>query len=192
MEIDPLDPSNSLLIAMPQLMDPNFYQSVTLLASFDPNGAFGLILNRPLDLTTEQVFQDKDELTLSRHFPLYYGGPVQVNSLWFLHAYPDFHQNGIELFQGLYLTTDLKTVEKVVNRHGTQKYPHFRFFLGYAGWAPGQMEKEIARASWVTCPVDFDEIFECASEFLWKKALRRLGITDPNTLVNPQSSGTAH
>jgi putative transcriptional regulator len=90
------------------------------------------------------------------------------------------------------MTTDLPTVEAVVKRYGQDERPLFRFHLGYSGWAPGQLEQEVALASWVVAPVDVQEIFSVDSERLWLAALARLGINDPNVLVAPTTSGTAN
>jgi putative transcriptional regulator len=183
---------NCLLIAMPQLQDPNFSHTVSLLSSFDRNGAFALILNRTINLTAGQILQEKIQLKKGEHLPVYFGGPVQINSLWFLHAYPEFHSQGLKILDGVYLTTDLPAVEAIVNQYGDAENPRFRFFLGYAGWAPGQLENEISQGSWVTCPVDLDELFCCSATALWNAVLARMGIKDPFSLVSPLGSGSAH
>jgi len=188
----PIEDRNCLLIAMPQLLDPNFNRTVSLMASFDEKGAFGFILNRLLDMTADQLLANRIDFPTDKNFPIFFGGPVQVNTLWFLHAYPEHFDKGIKVNDQLFLTTELKTVEAVVKAYRQEEIPLFRFFLGYAGWAPGQLENEIARASWVTGPVDIQELFHCDPEKYWKVALSRLGINDPSSLVAPSGSGSAH
>jgi len=183
---------NCLLIAMPQLKDPNFSRTVNLVGSFDQNGAFALILNRPIDLTAGQVLQEKIQLKDAEDIPVFFGGPVQVNSLWFLHAYPKHHAQGLKISEELFLTSDLDTVEAVISQHGEEEIPKYRFFLGYSGWAPAQLEAEISLGSWVSCPIDLDELFSCDPQNLWKASLARIGIKDPTTLVAPQGTGSAH
>lgn len=181
-----------LLIAMPQLQDPNFSRTVSLLASFDGNGAFGIVLNRPMPLSVDQLLTDQMTFPADKTLPLYFGGPVQENSLWFLHSYPDLHNDGIQILENLFLCTNLKTVEAVVTQHAHDPNPLFRFFLGYAGWSPGQLESEIAQSSWVTGSVDINELYSCDPEQFWTHALARLGVNDPSVLVSPANSGAAH
>lgn len=181
-----------LLLAMPQLADPNFQQTVSLMVSFDSTGAFGLILNRPTEITAQQILSEKIKLPQDGAFPVFFGGPVQVNSLWFLHGYSEFKKDSIIVSEDLFITTDLVQVERVLAEKHEDPQPKFRFILGYSGWSPGQLEKEIAFSSWVTGPVDADEIFSTPAQDLWLDALHRIGIPDPNTLVTPVTSGEAN
>lgn len=184
-----------ILIAMPQLQDPNFHRSVSLIASFDDKGAFGVILNRLMPMSTEQLLADQAKLPEGASIPLHFGGPVQVNSLWFLHSYPEHHIDGLKIMDGIFLCTNLKTVEAVVAEHINDPEPRYRFFLGYSGWAPGQLEQEISQGSWVTAPLEHgatDLLFTRDIHKLWDAALARIGIHDPTALVAPSSSGAAN
>ena len=183
---------NCLLIAMPQLMDPNFLHTVSIMASFDDKGAFGMIVNRPTNLNANQILGDQLKLEKGNQIPVFFGGPVQINSFWFLHGYPKLHEDGTQILDNLFMTTNLKTVETIVNFFGHEEHPKFRFLLGYAGWAAGQLEREISLASWVTGPIDTEELFSCNPDRLWNTALARLGVHDPNALVSPPTSGSAH
>lgn len=157
-----------LLIAPPLLEDPNFWRSVVLLCAHGEEGSFGLILNRPTTLMLHEV------LDISVSYPLFMGGPVQPETLHVLHrlgdAIPEAHPVG----DGIYWGGDEETLLDQL-RINPPKPEDMRFFLGYSGWAPGQLEEECETGGWILAPANVVNIFEDAPEQLWRTVLRRMG-----------------
>ena len=163
-------------------------------------GALGLILNNPMSTTIEEVAQS---LSLDwggdRDARVRLGGPVEQIRGWFLHDQSNWDDEASPLFEGLWLTTSLESVDRAAGFG--QDEARFIFLLGYAGWGEGQLEAEIAAGSWVVVPVlepdtkqlgvDIDFLFDCDPDEMWKAALGAIGV-DPQRLVGLQGSQTLH
>lgn len=190
-----------LLCAVPQLLDPNFHRSVVFMLDHGEEGALGLVLNNPMGTTIEEVSQ---ALSLTWHGDpearVRLGGPVEQIRGWFLHDQPEWDPEASVLFEGLWLTTSLESVEREDAGFGRDD-ARFMFLLGYAGWAGGQLEAEIAAGSWVVIPVlegrgdllgvDVDFLFDCDPEDMWRQALNSIGV-DPQRLVGMQGNHALH
>jgi len=171
----------SFLVAMPQLADPNFHRTVVMLVENNPEGSFGLVLNRPAELEAMEVCASLEISWQSAGgFEVRYGGPVHRNSGWVLLRQPtaDPASEVLEITEGLAFTNSIDVLRAAV----TESPDSLRLFLGYAGWAPGQLEAELAQGAWLLAPVSPDAIFEVADEQLWEHVLRKLGI-NPTTLI---------
>lgn len=156
-----------LLIAAPQLTDPNFHKSVVLLVQHNENGALGVILNRPLEATIEEVWSQVSVLPCNAEGPLYQGGPCPGP---LMVAHTDNGVSELEVCDGVYFSTDKDSIEKLVSRtEGPLK-----FFVNYAGWSAGQLEGEIEAGGWVTTPAAQGQIFR-GDEGLWDTVLRLAG-----------------
>ncbi len=158
-----------LLIAPPMMLDPNFRRSVVLLCEHGPDGSFGLILNRPLALKLSDVLDDlggDDQVSL--------GGPVQQDTLHFLHRHGDLVTDSIAVFDGVHWGGDFEAVKTLVQTHDATPQD-LRFFLGYAGWSPGQLDEEIALGGWFLARADEVLIFADPPGALWRTVLRRMG-----------------
>ncbi len=167
-----------LLAAMPKLADPNFYRTVTIVAEHNREGALGVILNRPLTATLGDALEGV-ELGRAAGLPVHFGGPVDVGRAWYLHAYKDLvSDDDMVLGKGLYLGASMEGMRNILAAHGGDDPIYFRFFIGYAGWGPGQLEGEMAGSSWITAPADVDFIFTTPAEKLWEKTLKIVG-ADP-------------
>ncbi|MDH3284966.1 MAG: YqgE/AlgH family protein [Acidobacteriota bacterium] len=173
-----------LVIAMPQLADPNFQRAVVLLLRSNDEGAFGLVINRPSDLSLKELCQDQD---LAYNGPdrlhLMIGGPVEIDShLLVLHGdepvFDELSESEILVAPGVYLVTAREGLERLAER-GTGR---LRCFAGYAGWGPGQLEDEVVDGAWVLLPSDARLLFDDEPAIVWEKALRQAGI-DPIALV---------
>ncbi len=172
----------ALLVAMPDLGDPNFKRSVVLLVHHDDEGTVGLVLNRETDVLASDLC---DTLDIEWHgdpeWGVHWGGPVQPNTGWVvagdatLADVPETTPFG----ESLHFAGSLEALRRVAEAPPRQ----LRLFLGYAGWGPGQLEDELSRGAWVVAPLSVEALFEVPADDLWAHAWRLLGI-DPATVVS--------
>jgi putative transcriptional regulator len=169
----------SLLLSMPQLVDPNFHKSVVLLCEHAPEGAFGLVVNRPSDISAAEAVRLEPPLTNANELPLLIGGPVEPQRGWILTSQPpdDVEHRGVGA--GLFLSASPVFLRRVLTTRPFPKRTHV--LAGYAGWGPGQLDAEIAESAWLIMPVELDLIFEIPAAAAWEMAIRRLG-ADPHLL----------
>lgn len=191
-----------LLCAVPQLLDPNFHRSVVLMLDHGPEGALGLVLNSAMSTKLVDVAQSLSlEWAGDPDTRVRLGGPVEQIRGWFLHDQPDWDEEAERIAEGLWLTTSLESVTRDGNLVFGSHDARFLFLLGYAGWAGGQLETEIAAGSWVMVPViedgdedigvDVEFLFDCEPEHMWAAALGSIGV-DPQRLVGMQGSASLH
>jgi putative transcriptional regulator len=168
----------TLLLSMPQMQDPNFARAVVLLCDFLPDGAFGLVLNRPTDLPASEMVRLDPPVVRGNKLPLFLGGPVQPERGWILVGdepdEPDFRT----VMDGLYLSTSPNLLRRVLE---TRPEPRARVVAGYAGWGPGQLDEELAQSAWLMADVQLDLVFDIDARVMWETAIRRLG-ADPSLL----------
>ncbi len=160
----------TLLIAEPFLKDPNFMRSVVLICEHQEEGSFGFVLNRIFENTLNELMNDMDELNL----PVYYGGPVQVDTIHFLHQYPELIPGSYEILDGIYWGGDFQIAINQL-REGNIDKNKIRFFLGYSGWGNGQLNSELQEKSWLIAQATRKLVFPKDVDELWKDALRHLG-----------------
>lgn len=174
----------TLLVAMDSILDPNFRRTVVLmLYHSEDEGGFGLVLNRETDVsvaslceTIEIPWNGSDDAHVD------WGGPVQPDHGWVLLGDDGVQSLEVEpVARGIRFSRS----QNVLTEAASHPPPHFRIFLGYAGWDSGQLEREIAEGSWLVVPVDRHLVFETDAEQLWGAAVRSLGI-EPATLVSTQ------
>jgi putative transcriptional regulator len=159
-----------LLIADPFLKDPNFLRTVVFLCEHKEEGSFGFVLNRRYENTLDELIPEVDGVRL----PVYYGGPVQIDSIHFLHQYPDEIPGGMEVLKGVYWGGDFeKAVELIKN--GEIDRNRIRFFIGYSGWGTGQLADEMTEKTWLTVEATRNLIFHKTAEEVWKESLKHLG-----------------
>lgn len=171
----------SFIIAMPQLVDPNFHRAVVLMIEHGDEGAFGLVINRPGrtrigELCTNlKVTWGGDERAMSLS-----GGPVGTDQGFVLHGAVADDQvvKSRDVADGVRMALDMESFRVLCARPPER----FRMLLGYAGWGPGQLESEVRAGAWLTTEVDPSLIFDTPVEETWQRALRSLGI-DPTMLV---------
>jgi putative transcriptional regulator len=172
----------ALLLSMPQLLDPNFARAVVLLCKHSEEGAFGLVLNKPL-LTTGTVMVHLDPpVSTDRELDIWVGGPVEPQRSWILvGGGPERPEvsGATQIAEGVYLSTSPSVLRRLLQ---PSPPPDARLVVGYSGWAPGQLESELTESSWLLSDVDADLIFNTPPERMWEKAIRRLG-ADPATLT---------
>jgi len=169
---------------MPQLRDPNFERAVMLLLHHDDQGTFGLVLNRPGDLLADQLCRGLD--VRWRGDPravAHWGGPVQPNTGWVLVSDPS--RLGSEAFELTKVIEDVYFAGSLAVLKAVAEHPpaDVRLYLGYAGWAPGQLEEEMAAGAWLVAPGSPDFVFGSDHERMWDHVVRSLGI-DPASLIS--------
>lgn len=171
----------SLLVAMPQLLDPNFRRTVVLLIHHDADGTFGVVLNRATEISASQLCQSIEiDWCGDPDAEIYWGGPVQPQTGWVLleegEGEPD--EEVREVVPGVGFAGSLAVLRRVA----TEPPNRLRILLGYAGWGPGQLETELAQGAWLVAPADAAFVFGTELDAMWSEAVRRLGI-EPATLV---------
>ncbi len=167
---------------MPQLRDPNFRRAVVLLVHHDEEGTFGVVLNRPTELTAMGLCATLEvDWRGAPQKGIRWGGPVQPQTGWLLFG------EDVPVTQD----DDVKTVGEgvrfagsldVLRRVAQDPPDDLNVMLGYAGWGPGQLETELAEGAWLIAPVTQDVIFEVNTTVMWDHVLRSLGI-EPSTLI---------
>ena len=160
----------TLLIANPFLKDPNFIRSVIFLCEHKDEGSFGFVLNKKFTKTLGDLVPELEEYDI----PVYYGGPVQKDTIHFLHQYPDLIPGGEEVLEGVYWGGNFESLVSYVKNNDI-KPDKIRFFIGYSGWGEGQLNVELAEKSWLTVEAIRKLIFNEEPENIWKNSLKHLG-----------------
>ena len=159
-----------LLIAEPFLKDPNFSRTVVFLCDHQDEGSFGFVINRVFGHTLNELMNDLDEIKL----PVFYGGPVQMDTIHFLHQYPDLIPGSYEVLDGIYWGGDFETAITLI-KAGSIDTTKIRFFIGYSGWGGGQLSDELTEKSWLTVKAIKKLVFHKKHDEIWKDALKQLG-----------------
>ncbi len=162
--------TGSLLVAEPFMWDPNFKRTVALLCENHPeNGAFGFVLNRKLEMKLHEAINGIKKFDA----PLYYGGPVELDTLHFLHQLEDL-EGAIMVCEGVYWGGNFDAVKRMINNREV-KPSDFRFFLGYSGWGTEQLADELKEKSWIVHAAKSKHIFKTPPDELWKQILKEKG-----------------
>lgn len=159
-----------LLLSEPFMGDFYFGRSVVLLAEHNEEGSFGLVLNKPV----EQKFND-----IVKDFPdfdgqLFIGGPVETDSLFFIHTLGDIIEGTLEIGSGLYWGGDIEIVKEMILLNAITS-ENIRFSVGYSGWSPEQLQGELKRNSWLVSKDLSTEILKIDPKNMWKSLLEPLG-----------------
>jgi putative transcriptional regulator len=170
---------SALLLSMPQMQDPNFSRTVVLLCEYGPDGAFGLVLNRPTEMPASEMVRLEPPIAHGNTMPLWIGGPVDPERGWILLSEEPAAAEFKLVAEGLYLSTSIGLLRDVLE---AQPPPRARVLAGYAGWGPGQLDEELAQSAWLMSEVDLDIVFDTAPDAMWETAIRRLG-ADPSSLT---------
>lgn len=160
---DQVPAQGKLLIATELVQGELFEQTVVLLLHYDETGAFGLVVNRPTDVKPEELLADEDAIE-GYSGTLFWGGPVQMDSLRALLLTDTPPAGAEQIIESVHLVSYEDALE------GVPKDPaSVRFFIGYAGWAPGQLDKEMAHGSWRVLPGSSEQVFAKDPRTLWKR-----------------------
>ena len=170
------DLTNHFLIAMPALQDPNFSQTVTYMCEHSSEGAMGIVVNRPMDLTLADVFEQMeitatDETAGQR--PVFAGGPVNTERGFVLHSSTESWHSTLRITDRICITTSRDILEAMAEGKGPDET---LVALGYAGWGSGQLESEIAQNSWLASPATSEILFRLPAAERWAAAAAGIGV----------------
>jgi putative transcriptional regulator len=176
--IDPMSDDASLapalLLSMPQMNDPNFERTVVLLCQHSAEGAFGLVINRPMTTTARVMSSDRPGESSEHELEVWVGGPVEPERSWILTSDAAGDEQAIAVSDGVFLSTSPAMLQRIIDRTADDR---MRLVAGYAGWGPGQLDAEIAASAWLSLDVQLDLVFDTPAESMWEAAIRRLGAT---------------
>lgn len=159
-----------LLLSEPLLLDDNFSRSVVLVTQHDPKGSFGLVLNKPVNSLVSSIIDGFEGVDM----PLYLGGPVEQDTLHYIHTLGDSVRGSIPMGNGLYWgggIDDLRRLAKL----GKLNEESARFFIGYSGWGAKQLDRELVQKSWIVTSLSAHKILKTSSEKLWEQTVEELG-----------------
>ena len=180
--------AGKMLIATPSLLDPNFKETVVLLFMHSDSGALGLVINRPLQLTHADLFQAMHiEVDGQFEEPALYGGPVSPEVGWVIHSDGFEGPETIKVGDGIFVSASPEIMEQIAQRDGPDNY---LICLGYAGWAPEQLESEIVQHAWLTGIPPAELLFGVPFDRRWHGAYKALGL-EPSQLTPLPIGGTA-
>ncbi len=177
-----MDLTNHFLIAMPSLGDPNFKGTVTYMCAHNAEGAMGIVINRPSELALADVLSHLDieaDDAEAAAATVLQGGPVQTERGFVLHQPPGEWDSVLKVNDEVGVATSRDILAAMARGDGP---PSAVVALGYAGWAPGQLEEEVLANAWLSGPADSRIIFELPYEERWASATRMLGV-DPDHLM---------
>lgn len=159
-----------VLIAEPFLEGRYFKRSLVLLAEFNEDGAVGFVLNKPINLTVDEV------LVNIAHFDgdVFIGGPVDTDRVYYVHTIPELIPQSIHIYDNLYWGGDFTVLKELIEQKMVLP-DQVRFFAGYSGWTPGQLDDEIKDDSWLVSQLDVKDVMNCKNEKLWEQSLRKMG-----------------
>lgn len=164
------------LIAMPAMTDPYFAKSVTYICEHNDEGAMGVVINRPIEMTMDKLFE-QIHIQLSEHpiahKSVYFGGPVQIDRGFVLHQPAGDWKSTIAVLGNTALTTSIDILEAIAQGDGPEK---MLVTLGYAGWAAGQLEMEIGQNAWLSVPATDTIIFDTPNADKLTAAMGLLGV----------------
>jgi putative transcriptional regulator len=179
-------PKSILLVARKDLPDPFFRDSVVLITQSTGGTPIGIIVNRPTQVPLSRVFPKVEKLG-SRNDKLFFGGPVVPEQLVVLFRAQQAPAGALEVLDGVYMTSDRERFADLLGRENP--LDGARVFAGYAGWAPGQLEAEVARGDWHLARADARTLFETRPERLWQELERRAAATRTPVRGSMQKKG---
>jgi len=168
--------TGQFLVAMPQLADPNFAQTVTYICQHSSEGALGIVISRPLEMRLAEILESMQisvTETGAADLPVYLGGPVQPERGFVLHTPLGRWQGTLVVSDTIGLTTSRDILEAIATGRGPDKC---LIALGYAGWGAGQLEREMLDNAWLNVPADPEILFDLPPAQRWRAAAARLGV----------------
>jgi len=159
-----------VLISEPHLNDYYFSRSVVLLADHNTDGSFGIIVNKPIPKRFGEVVRGFPAFNA----PIFLGGPVQTDALFFIHNLGAELEGSSRIMDGLYWGGNMEQLKHLMETGGIAP-SHIRFFVGYSGWSAGQLEEELERHSWIVSQANASEIMDAPPDAMWMRYLRSMG-----------------
>lgn len=161
----------TFLIATPEIETGIFFRSVVLICEHSPNGSFGLIINKSLDLDLPEEIISLSNLA-NPHISIHAGGPVQTNQMMLLHDSDKIPNQTMEVSEGVYLGGDIQFLQEIIT---DEQGPHVHLCFGYSGWSGGLLEREFLDGHWFLFPATHRYVFEVSPDKLWQTLLREMG-----------------
>ena len=168
--------AEQFLIAMPALRDPNFARTVTYLCQHNEDGAMGIVVNRPMEITLGEILTQMDIEVAAAGLsdaPVYLGGPVQAGRGFVLHEPADEWDSTLRVAPDIGITTSRDILVAMACGEGPKRS---LVALGYAGWAAGQLEQELAENVWLSGPADRAILFDTSCDQRWRAAAQSIGV----------------
>ncbi len=165
-----LPAKGKFLVASRNLADPRFQETVVLLIDYGAGGATGIIINRPTKVPLAELLPSEPGLK-KRADVVYYGGPVEGHRMLMLIQSGEKPEESGRVFGDVYVSASKNTLERMIGANKTAK--QFRVYAGYAGWMPGQLDREVSRGDWYILGADAGSIFEKKSSEIWRELFRR-------------------
>lgn len=158
-----------LLISEPNMLDSNFKRSVLLLTEHNDNESIAFILNQPTKIKIHDLFEDFPSFDANIHV----GGPVEKNTLHYIHSLGDKIDKSIQISENLYWSGNFDTLKDLI-KNNKVKTTEIRFFIGYSGWSPGQLELELNDNAWIVCHEDTYHLFDSNDKHMWRDFIRKM------------------
>lgn len=162
--------SGKLLISEPFQSDFYFGRAVVLLAEHDENGSYGVIINKPVEVKINELFKDFPTFNA----PVYLGGPVRNDSIFYLHTLGNIIPDCIKVMDGLYWGGNFDILKDLIEMKEVTE-EQIKFYIGYTGWSANQLEIELKKNYWVVSNSKLEQVMSLKSEKLWKESLKHLG-----------------
>jgi len=159
-----------ILISEPFLVDYYFKRSVVLLAEHNEEGTFGLILNKPVEMKISDIIEGFPDFDA----PVYLGGPVKTDNLYFIHSLGKSIENSMEILPGVYWGGEIELVKELITL-GKIAPSEIKFFVGYAGWVSNQLEEELEKNSWLVSDILAKDIMLLQTDELWNTSVENMG-----------------
>ncbi len=159
-----------ILVSQPSLKDRFFSRSVVMLAEHGPDGSFGFITNKPARIKLSKVTAEFGDFDME----LYLGGPVHVNNLFYVHSKGDIISDSLKIMEGVYWGGSIDDIRRLI-ASGELTSNDIRFYAGYSGWQPKQLDDEMKENSWIVLDGQKRYVFGLRPNSLWKKIVLKLG-----------------
>lgn len=159
-----------LLVSEPYLPDPYFRRTVVLLCEHNAEGSFGFVLNRPMDMTVNELMENMPPIRAQVSI----GGPVQSGNLYYLHTLGPHLEGSIEVVDGVFMGGDYEQLRSILTTD-PKLAKHVRFFVGYSGWTENQLDRELEDRSWLISRAARSRIMHTGKRDLWADTLRTMG-----------------
>ena len=162
--------TGNLLLAEPFMLDTNFKRAAVLLCDHSEEGSLGFILNKRLQMRVDELIAEFPEFSA----PVYYGGPVETDTIHYLHNVGDLLENSRKVADGVWWGGSFEKLKFLISSSLVQPQ-NIRFYVGYSGWSEGQLEDEMKWGSWITADTHANYVFKSPPDALWSQVLANKG-----------------
>ncbi len=162
--------TGKVLLAEPFMLDPNFKRAAVLLCDHGAEGSVGFIMNRPLEVEIKELIEDFPDFSAE----VFMGGPVQTDTIHYVHNFGDLLEESIKVCPGIYWGGNFEKLKFLI-ASDLVKSENIRFFVGYSGWSEGQLEEELDSGSWILADMDANYLFKSPPDNLWQEVMYNKG-----------------